>query len=364
MQINDSAKVDFWSTLRGLAGWGVGVGPGDLALTMAGNLPVSHATKPVPAGPSFSASRDILSAQLGLNGADIGRIQGDTVASETQKRQALIPLIQQQLDLTNRLAVSKFGAGWTGEMNSLSAKASAGNITDEELTRYQEMVGLHQKIMDIDNERLKNIDTPLAALWREMGDTTTMVSQTLAGSVSSAVSGIASDVFAAQKGTQSWGQAWTNLKDLALQTLSQLITKMLLVKALNAALGWFGAVTGGSGSSSNVPMIAGAGGGTFLTNGPTHFTVGDNPGGIEMVSVTPISGVGQTTVNGRAMKMAGGGTAFVGGARAAAGIVVNQAINVSTGLAGSIRAEMVSMIPMFRSLAVDSVREAMARGNI
>jgi hypothetical protein len=69
-----------------------------------------------------------------------------------------------------------------------------------------------------------------------------------------------------------------------------------------------------------------AGGGDFITKGPTLLMVGDNPGGVERVSVEPVSGKGQTRiapmgnlmtttslssgissyVNG--IKMAGGGT--------------------------------------------------------
>jgi len=73
--------------------------------------------------------------------------------------------------------------------------------------------------------------------------------------------------------------------------------------ALNIALGL-----------ANVAKISGvkvggaaAGGGNFMTKGPTLLMVGDNPGGVERVSVEPISGRGKTTVNGNLVKMAGGG---------------------------------------------------------
>mgnify|MGYP000081222769 CR=1 FL=1 len=51
-----------------------------------------------------------------------------------------------------------------------------------------------------------------------------------------------------------------------------------------------------------------------MTSGPTTLTVGDNPGGVEAVSVVPISGTGTTSVSGSSLHMAGGGTALVGGA--------------------------------------------------
>lgn len=62
---------------------------------------------------------------------------------------------------------------------------------------------------------------------------------------------------------------------------------------------------------ANVAKIAGlsaaAGGGKFVTKGPALLMVGDNPGGVERVTVEPISGRGKTVVNGNLAKMAGGG---------------------------------------------------------
>lgn len=53
-----------------------------------------------------------------------------------------------------------------------------------------------------------------------------------------------------------------------------------------------------------------AGGGDFLTTGPTMLLVGDNPGGIERVTVKPISGKGITSISPDSglIRMAGGGT--------------------------------------------------------
>jgi uncharacterized protein YoxC len=52
-----------------------------------------------------------------------------------------------------------------------------------------------------------------------------------------------------------------------------------------------------------------AGGGDFVTRGPSLLMVGDNPGGVERVTVEPISGKGQTKVYGpNLVAMAGGGS--------------------------------------------------------
>jgi hypothetical protein len=54
-------------------------------------------------------------------------------------------------------------------------------------------------------------------------------------------------------------------------------------------------------------VSAAAGGGKFMTRGPSLLMVGDNPGGVERVTVEPISGRGKTTVRGNMVAMAGGG---------------------------------------------------------
>jgi hypothetical protein len=65
---------------------------------------------------------------------------------------------------------------------------------------------------------------------------------------------------------------------------------------------------GGGGGSTRA-----AGGLTGITHGPTTLTVGDNPGGMELVSVIPLSGRGTTTIGGSMLRMAGGGTAIAAG---------------------------------------------------
>lgn len=67
---------------------------------------------------------------------------------------------------------------------------------------------------------------------------------------------------------------------------------------------------GGSGSAS-APNAA-AGGGNFMTTGPTTLKVGDNPGGQELVTVTPLSGKGTTRVSHNMIALAGGGSVVSG----------------------------------------------------
>ena len=69
---------------------------------------------------------------------------------------------------------------------------------------------------------------------------------------------------------------------------------------------------GGSAGAQGRSDGAYAGGGDFVTNGPTTITVGDNPGGREFVSVVPISGTGTTRPVAGGLAMAGGGTVDAG----------------------------------------------------
>lgn len=66
-----------------------------------------------------------------------------------------------------------------------------------------------------------------------------------------------------------------------------------------------------------IDKIKAAGGGSFITRGKTQFTVGDNPGGKELVSIIPLGKAGTTTMNGSAVKAAGGFAGIIKGAAAA-----------------------------------------------
>lgn len=69
-------------------------------------------------------------------------------------------------------------------------------------------------------------------------------------------------------------------------------------------------------AATDIPsgISAAAGGGSFMTKGPTMLLVGDNPGGVERIDVTPLSGKGQTRIspNSNLVAMAGGGSLVTG----------------------------------------------------
>lgn len=85
---------------------------------------------------------------------------------------------------------------------------------------------------------------------------------------------------------------------------------------------------------------AAAGGGSFLTTGPTMLLVGDNPGGVERIDVTPVSGKGKTRINpfGNLIQLAGGGTVFPNG-----GITTSNATQATNDQMAILRA--IQMMP-------------------
>jgi hypothetical protein len=92
-----------------------------------------------------------------------------------------------------------------------------------------------------------------------------------------------------------------------LQAIGNAVTAIPSQKTITITVnqqGTVGIAAAGSGTKS-------AGGGMFMTHGPASLVVGDNPGGMELVSVTPISGTGTTTVGGGMTRLAGGGLVLI-----------------------------------------------------
>jgi hypothetical protein len=93
--------------------------------------------------------------------------------------------------------------------------------------------------------------------------------------------------------------AQTTLQQVATMGFAGLIQAAILSGIITAAV-----------ETAKTGISRAAGGGSFMTNGPTMLLVGDNPGGQERVDVTPISGKGQTYINPHSgmLALAGGGT--------------------------------------------------------
>jgi hypothetical protein len=358
----DSAKKNFWGTAWDfLKGGPMGMSPDFVSRVATDAVKSTPVAAPIaPPAPSLATREALIQAQLGVTDFKMGAIKGTPLLTETQQRRALLPILNEQEELYKRLIDLKYAG--------VDIKQPADGATEEELQRWQERTELEQKLTGIRQQRMTAVDTPLAKLWREMEDTTALVNNTLAQGISQGVSQLGADIWEAMKGTQAWGDAFSNLGNMAGRMLTQIITQMLVVKAINMALGFFGLEVTGAGPAVGKigpAKVVGGGGGDFITRGPTNFTVGDNPGGVELVSVRPISGIGQTMINGNRVAMAGGGNALAMGAGRGdmRPISVTQQFYVSTGVADTVRSELFQMMPAFRELAVDATREAMARGD-
>lgn len=102
-------------------------------------------------------------------------------------------------------------------------------------------------------------------------------------------------------------QAILNGGDAFEKTFKALIAKL----AIGAGFGLIGQALGFGTFGKIFGGLTGlfAGGGEFYTRGPQLIMVGDNPGGVERVTVEPVSGKGKTRVlNNGAIAMAGGGS--------------------------------------------------------
>ena len=98
----------------------------------------------------------------------------------------------------------------------------------------------------------------------------------------------------------------------ALTSLPENVTTTITVNEVRTSSGGSESSSGSGGKGGGGGGTAkAAGGGTFVTHGRSTITVGDNPGGVEMVSVTPLSGRGTSSASGNIVRMAGGGSAIV-----------------------------------------------------
>lgn len=313
-----------------------------------GNLRTPPPPPAAPTGPSRADQESVLATQLGVAEAKASAISSASLFTEAQRRKALLPVIDEQIEAMQKLIAVKYGDRGT----TLPAD---GNVTEEELALYRERNELEAKLTTLRQQRMEAVDTPLAALNRDLLDTTGMINTTLTGGLASGVSSLSADVWSAAKGTASFGDAWRNVKNIAGQALTDIAVKLLIIRPLLSMFG-LGSVSGG-GVSVGAPTVALAGGGSFVTNGETNLKVGDNPGGKELVNVIPLSGVGRSTVNGRSVAMAGGGSLLAGGG-GGEGVVVHQVNHFGGGVS---RSEVMGMLPGIVEASKKGVLEAQAR---
>ncbi|MBM3855049.1 MAG: hypothetical protein FJ399_18155 [Verrucomicrobia bacterium] len=275
----------------------------------------------------------------------------DGLFTEAERRRALIPILEQQYEWTEMLLDVKFG----GQARIDPTRA---DVTEAELAQYKERNALEAKLAALRRARMQQVDTPLTALNRELLDTTGLLQQSLAGGVNNAIASLGSNIWGAVKGTNSFGDAWRGVGNIVGQVLTDIMVKLMIVRPLLSAFGIGDAAPVGV-ITPGTPTVTGAGGGTFLTHGPTHLTVGDNPGGVELVQVTPLSGIGESTINGMALRMAGGGAALTApGATRGGGDTFHFSYQFSGGVS---REEILGLLPAIVESSKAGVLEAQRR---
>lgn len=338
-----AGTANFVSQLQGLPRGDLGPAPG-----------LRRPTAPMP--PAGASRESILTSQAESLSTRLAAIRSNSLFTEREQRQALTPILEEQLRIYEQLARVQYGDGWREERSALGRKANAGSITEDELLRLGQLEEMETRIRAARVDRMQTVDTPLLALGRDLADTGAAAAEVLQNSVNPAMSSLTQSIWAAFSGTGKFRDAWKGVAAVAGQALTEILVKLYVIRPLLAMLG----IGGGGGVVSTGASVAAAGGGAFLTRGPTKFTVGDNPGGVELVNVIPLSGVGQTTVNGRAMAMAGGGSAMVAGAAASMG--KGDIFNFSYTFEGGVsREEITGMLPQLVSATKNAVLDAQRR---
>ncbi len=113
--------------------------------------------------------------------------------------------------------------------------------------------------------------------------------------------GVLSSFGAQASGASSWASA---MEGASSRVVSAAHAATAAIRSIPSPSGGGGSAGGGGGGSGGTRA---AGGLTGITRGPTTLTVGDNPGGAELVSVTPLSGRGTSSIGAGWAKMPGGG---------------------------------------------------------
>lgn len=353
--------------------------PGPLYDRLAGHLPERE--DPPPRGEAhirLMNTEKWIKAMHALQMAqvDISDAADDMLITEAQRRERLLPLLVKEHEARKQLHALALAAPLDDDE------------TEEERALLRRQLLIDQSMAERRVRQIHHEDSPRRQLGLFMEELTNVdaVTSTLLQGVGRLTNSLANDFWEMAKGTRSWGDAWRNVGDIAGRVLTEIMVRLYIIRPLMNMLG-FGAPAGNvvmdaleagplpdlmrranSAANNQSSAIKGAGGGTFMTRGPTHLTVGDNPGGVELVSVLPLSGVGTSTVAGQAMAMAGGGSLLAMGAGAGSGPVVGkQEFNFDLGgwpMDAVTRAVMVQLQPQLKGIVADAVREAIATGEL
>jgi TP901 family phage tail tape measure protein len=90
------------------------------------------------------------------------------------------------------------------------------------------------------NSDMGQIQASLTEWHNSLGTTATMAADVLTGTLNTSIDSISQNLMGVINQTQSWGDAFQNVGNAILQTLQQMIIKMLVTKAIQSSLSAFG----------------------------------------------------------------------------------------------------------------------------
>lgn len=333
---------------------------------------------------TLDAQEVALQQQLNLISDRRAAIEASNALTTGEKRKASIELIRQE-----RAELEKFIATLMAE------KAAASSSTEKQLIQRR-IDETYARLNENQKDQSRTAAGPARGLekfntqLRQMAEDADATFNVLDAGFTGLQSGIMDALTTARNFGDGFKKVLSSLGLGIANAIMQIISLKIAMGIFTLGAGLFsggtGAVTGASagaaasaavqGGGSLAAAYSAAGGGTFLTNGRTNFTVGDNPGGVELVHVVPLSGRGQTRLNGRSLAMAGGGTALINSARFAPPQRVSlPQFSVKNGEGGSrenvsfhytfqtgvTRQEVAALIPLIEQRTIQKMDELQRR---
>ena len=167
----------------------------------------------------------------------------------------------------------------------------------------------------------------------------------LASVTDNLASGFEDVMMAAVKGGEGMKDA---IRSMASSVIKELYRVLVVQQMVNATIGAFGFSKAPSGDWTRVPSTGNAHGGNVQAGRPT--TVGEHGREIFVPAQS-----------GRVLSVPQA-KAAVGGA--GGGVVINQSINVETGVSQTVRAEMLGLMPHFKEVSIAAIVDYTRRGGV
>lgn len=227
------------------------------------------------------AEKDLLQATI----ARVEAIGGANEAYQEMKR-TVLEYLQTQLEgfEEEKEAIEGVTAAYYDQIDVVTANLDLARELSDEYERQKDLL-----------EELKNKQFDLQASFENLQmsgkDWSDFLASTLVDAYADSFQAIGQAIVDAEEG-------WKSLKEVAKNTIAAILTmmsKQLFIRAgVLFALFRPGPAVAALAASAAAAIAAGyvkglAKGGTFETRGPTLFVAGDNPGGRERVTATPVS---------------------------------------------------------------------------